>query len=105
MPDKELPPSLDQKALLDIGFLEHRAKLLDIASFVDRLERAKKNTANDFRYKALLEGIALILKSPKGSPKTIQEFLSDNTEAPIEESVQLGAFGAPKAMGNNTTNL
>ena len=37
-------------------FLEHRAKLIDIAAFLDRVERAGGD-CNDFRIKAMHEAI------------------------------------------------
>ena len=43
-------PPLDRKTLIDLGFIDARAKVLDIAAFLDRLDRAPGTDApTDFR--------------------------------------------------------
>ena len=52
MPQPSCP--LTSKQVVDIYFMEHRAKLLDIAAFLDRLERAADQEGlQDVRVRAL----------------------------------------------------
>lgn len=48
--------------LLEDEFMEHRARLLEFASFLDRLQRASggNEVRGDFRYRALLEMLNVI---------------------------------------------
>jgi hypothetical protein len=47
--------------LLDRHFLEVRARLLDIAAMLDRIERAKSDNANDDRLQQLKAGLEILL--------------------------------------------
>ncbi|MBA2447808.1 MAG: hypothetical protein H0V51_07270, partial [Chloroflexi bacterium] len=44
---------LSQRQLLEEYFIEHRTKILDLAAFLDRLDRAREQDAgDDFRLRA-----------------------------------------------------
>ena len=59
MPEKTCPLSSQQ--VVDLYFMEHRAKLLDIAAFLDRLERADGEAGlADVRVRALNRAIPLL---------------------------------------------
>ena len=45
----------DRKNILDLYFLDARARLIDIAAFMDRVDRADGET--DFRYDAFREAL------------------------------------------------
>lgn len=92
------PPYLPMNALeiLDLYFIENRARLLDIASFLDRIDRydGADEAKADFRYKAFVDALA-ILKTPDANrTAAIQNSLSDHTSEPIESAVGLKAVGA-----------
>jgi len=62
MPQQSCP--LTSQQVVDIYFMEHRAKLLDIAAFLDRLERAEGHEGlQDVRVRALKKAIPLLLDS------------------------------------------
>lgn len=88
---------MSAKEILDNTFLENRARLLDIASFLDRIDRAHEPEAgrNDFRYRALMKGLSLLFESKENRTKALQLNFSDPTEEPIESAAGLkGAYGA-----------
>lgn len=84
---------LTQKEIVDKYFLEHRAKVLDIAAFLDRIDRCDKNTS-DFRIEALMKCITELQTNTEGRAQRILELLSDNTTEPIENAGTKGACGA-----------
>ena len=52
---------LTSQQVVDFYFMEHRAKLLDIAAFLDRLERADGSEGlEDVRVRALRKAIPLL---------------------------------------------
>lgn len=88
---------IDRVAVIDRYFLEHRAKLLDIAAFLDRVERAAPRASNDgqdFRHAALLRAIALLLDGKPERARRVLESFSDPTTEPIAKAPMKGATGA-----------
>lgn len=78
---------------IDTYFLEHRAKLIDVAAFLDRVERAGGRT--DFRMAAFERCLKLLLDGRPERARRVLEELSDPTEKPIASAAGLkGAFGA-----------
>ncbi len=51
------------REILDLYFLENRARILDIASFLDRIDRYKESeeAKADFRYKAFIKTLKLLV--------------------------------------------
>ncbi|MBN1614779.1 MAG: hypothetical protein JW950_09965 [Deltaproteobacteria bacterium] len=84
------------REILDIYFIENRARLLDIASFLDRIDRYEgaAEAKADFRYQAFLKALKILLESPNNRTKNIQLNFSDPTTEPLESAVGLKAFGA-----------
>ena len=82
--------------ILDLYFIENRARLLDIASFLDRIDRypGAELAKQDFRYRALLAALELLDSSGADRTGAIQRFFSDPTTEPIESALGLKAFGA-----------
>ena len=79
--------------LVDHGFMDSRAKLIDIAAFLDRLDR--HGQADDFRVRALLKGIAELTSSENPDrARRILEVFSDPSETPIDAATAQGAGGA-----------
>ena len=52
--------SCPPRAVVDQGFIPVRAKLIEVAAFLDRVERY--GSANDFRCAALREAAALLIE-------------------------------------------
>lgn len=77
-------------------FLEHRAKLLDVAAFLDRVERAEiPGQDADFRVVALRQAVQILTDGCPQRAKRILELLSDHTsELPESAHGMKGAAGA-----------
>ncbi|MGE9269847.1 MAG: hypothetical protein ACQKBU_03515 [Verrucomicrobiales bacterium] len=82
----------DKKDILDLHFMDTRCKLLDVAAFLDRIERHPGEA--DFRLEGLKKAIPLLLSDRPGRTKAILEALSDDSREPIESATIQGAFGA-----------
>lgn len=84
---------LSARELVDEYFIENRTRLLEIAAFLDRLERADpKYAAEDFRMTAFNEAVAML-----GRPDRldrIQMLLSDPTTEPLGALDRKSAIGA-----------
>ncbi|WOO41489.1 hypothetical protein [Rubellicoccus peritrichatus] len=78
--------------LVDLGFLDARCKLIDIAAFMDRIERSGQT--DDYRYQALLK--ALTALQSKNRAEAVLNSLSDPTSKPVEEATAGPAAGAWK---------
>jgi hypothetical protein len=84
--------------VVDLYFMEHRAKLLDLAAFLDRLERAAPPTAaGDVRVRALRRAIPLLIDGQGERARRILELFSDHTVEPIPVAHSQGALGADPA--------
>jgi hypothetical protein len=72
--------------------MDARARLLDVAAFLDRVQRHQQT--DDFRVRALQQALPLLL-SPEGDRvRKILLLLSDPTSEPIPEAHTQGACGA-----------
>jgi hypothetical protein len=75
--------------------VEHRAKLLDIAAFLDRVGRCRPDSDDeDFRLTALKDAIALLADGDPERTRRILDLLSDQTMQPIARAHTKGAAGA-----------
>ena len=104
MPDSSLSP----KALLDLYFLDARSKLIDIAAFLDRVERASESAhqigngkEEDFRLTAFKEALQILQEENTQKAKTVQMIFSDPTTAALESAA--GMKGATGAYRRKTT--
>ena len=88
------------RELVDEYFIENRTRLLEIAAFLDRLDRADATLVQkDYRARAFQEALALLGAPSKGAtPDTrvqrIQMLFSDPTTAPQEQLDVKSARGA-----------
>lgn len=88
---------LTYREIVDAYFLEHRAKLIDIAAFLDRLERAADGPAakDDFRVAALRDALTLLGDGEGERAKRVLDLLSDPSDAlPQSAEGTKGALGA-----------
>ena len=85
---------LTPKEVVDEYFIENRTRLLEIAAFLDRLDRAGPGYAGrDFRMQAFAEALAAI-GGGAGRLERIQHILSDPTTEPLGALDRKSAFGA-----------
>jgi hypothetical protein len=95
----EAKPScpLPRSEVVDRYFLEHRAKLIDIAAFLDRVDRAEPGgESDDFRMAAFRQALRILEGREPARARRVLELLSDPTTAPIDKAGGKGAAGAYK---------
>jgi hypothetical protein len=81
--------------VVDRYFLEHRAKLIDIAAFLDRVDRADpRGESEDFRMTAFREALHILTSSEPARARRVLDLLSDPTTEPIAKAGVKGAAGA-----------
>ena len=80
--------------LVDLQFIDARSRLLDLAAFLDRMER--HGQAGDYRVVELKHAISEVTKDEPGRARRVLEALSDQTAEPIPAATIQGAFGAPR---------
>ena len=78
--------------MLDLYFGDARARLIDIAAFLDRLERAEG--AEDFRAEAFRRALKELDGPGADRARRVLMALNDTTREPIEKSPGKGACGA-----------
>ena len=85
---------LSPKEVVDEYFIENRTRLLEIAAFLDRLDRADPGyAADDFRMKAFSDALASVSQGG-GRLERLQLLLSDPTTEPLGALDRKSAFGA-----------
>ena len=83
---------MTRQQVLDLYFMEARAKTIDLAAFLDRLERATGNA--DFRLEALRKALGELGKEDGECAKRVLLSLSDPTSEPIPAATTKAACGA-----------
>ena len=83
---------MNRQQLLDIYYLEARAKLIDIAAFLDRLDRAEG--AGDFRLAAFNQALTQLESGRPSRAERVLSVLSDPTNEPIAAATTKAACGA-----------
>ena len=83
---------MNRQQLLDLYFLDARAKLIDIAAFLDRLDRAPGDV--DFRADALAKALDKLHGKSSGRAEQVLLTLSDPTREPIAAATTKAACGA-----------
>ncbi len=88
------PSPLTRTQVVDLYFLEHRAKLLDLAAFLDRCDRASDDAGcEDFRIKAIRDAIALLDDGAPDRTARVLALMSDHSTEPVDEAGMKGACG------------
>ena len=88
------PSPLTPREVVDEYFIENRTRLLEIAAFLDRLDRTDPSyAAADFRMQAFNDALAAVSQG-KGRLERIQHLLSDPTTEPLGSLDRKSAFGA-----------
>jgi hypothetical protein len=83
---------MNREGIADLYFAEARSKLVDLAAFLDRVERSEG--ADDFRMKSLRAALKELSSSEPEKAKKILMLLSDPTTEPIAEASEKSACGA-----------
>ena len=83
---------MTKQQTLDLYFMDARSKLIDLAAFVDRVERATGK--EDFRMKAFREALGELGKTSGEKAKGVLLAFSDPTTEPIAKAAGKGAVGA-----------
>lgn len=89
---------LTQQQLIDQYFIEARNKVLDVAAFLDRLDRASKIDGRlDFRLLALKKTLKILSSKEPQRIKKILMSLSDPNLKPLAKLDRKSAYGAHKS--------
>jgi len=89
---------MTRQQVLDLYFMENRAKLIDLAAFLDRVDRAEGDA--DFRLPAFREALRCLAGSEPHRARSVLLALSDPTTAPVEKAPGKGATGAWPGAGS-----
>jgi len=82
----------EKKNITDLYYMDARSKLIDIAAFMDRVERFGET--DDYRYREFVR-VLDALRSPNRAETVLTE-LSDPSQAPLEKAGASPAAGAYK---------
>jgi len=83
---------MTRSQVLDLYFMDARSKLIDLAAFLDRMERAEGK--EDFRMKAFREALAELGKNNRDKARQVLLAFSDPTDKAIAKAEGKGAVGA-----------
>jgi hypothetical protein len=83
---------MTRQQILDLYFMDARHKLIDLAAFMDRVERAEGD--EDFRMKAFREAFKQLSKNNREKARQVLLAFSDPTTKPIAKASVKGATGA-----------
>ena len=83
---------MTRQQILDLYFMDARSKLIDIAAFLDRVDRAEGEP--DFRLAAFRKALECLHRGEPDRAKSVLDSLSDPTTEPIEKAPGKGAVGA-----------
>jgi hypothetical protein len=83
---------MTRQQVLDLYFMDARSKLIDLAAFLDRVERASGK--DDFRMKALRDALNELSGKNKQKAKQVLLAFSDPTTEPISAATTKAACGA-----------
>jgi len=83
---------MTRQQVLDLYFLDARHKLVEIAAFLDRVERAEGQ--DDFRLKNFRAALASLTGRKQHRAKRVLLAFSDPTTKPVAKAGGKGACGA-----------
>jgi len=83
---------MTRQQLLDLYFLDARGKLIELAAFLDRVERAEG--ADDFRLQAFRQALAILSQAGSDRAPDVLLAFSDPTTEPIPVATTKAACGA-----------
>jgi hypothetical protein len=83
---------MTRQQVLDLYFMENRAKLIDLAAFLDRVDRATGEA--DFRLDSFQQAMRELGGGQPERARKVLLSLSDPTVEPIQKAPGKGAVGA-----------
>ena len=83
---------MTRNEVLDLYFLDARSKLIDIAAFLDRVERSSGE--DDHRVRSFRAALNHLSESQPDKAKAVLLTLSDPSMEPLEAATTKGATGA-----------
>jgi hypothetical protein len=86
---------LSKKELLNLQFIDARARVIDLAAFLDRLDR--HDGESDIRLAYFTKALAVLHENRPDRAKAVLEVFSDMTAEISETAPFQGATGAPVA--------
>jgi len=96
------PPPLDREQLIQLGFLEARSRMLDVAAFLDRVQRARPgpdgpaDPMHDERVQAIVQALRLALDGQPDRARRMLELWSDPSVEPVPHADGKAARGVPR---------
>jgi hypothetical protein len=99
MQSSAIPSPKSGRELVDEYFIENRTRVLEVAAFLDRLDRSSDGqAARDFRVRAFREALDVLTagaaRDAASRVQQIQMIFSDPTVEPLEKLDQKSARGA-----------
>jgi len=86
---------LTQRELIAEYFMEHRVQVLELAAFLDRLDRARElDGEDDFRMRSVQEALKTLVDGQGGRVERVQMIFSDPRSELLDELDQKSAKGA-----------
>jgi hypothetical protein len=85
-------PALSKERTLDLYFMDARCKLIEVAAFLDRLDRS--SGPSDFREASLLAALTALSDGHPDRARRVLMTLSDPTTDPLPSAGTKGACGA-----------
>ena len=82
-----------KRDLLDLQFIETRHLLVELAAFLDRIDRHPGEA--DFRIDAFRKALPILLEERPDRARAVLDALSDHSAEPIPHAIIQGAYGAP----------
>jgi hypothetical protein len=83
---------MTRQQILDLYFMDARSKLIDIAAFLDRVDRGEGDP--DFRLEAFRKALTKLQLGEPVRARSVLMSLSDPTLEPIAKAPGKGAVGA-----------
>jgi hypothetical protein len=83
---------MTRQQVLDLYFMDARFKLIELAAFFDRVDRAPGE--DDFRIKSLRKALTQMQRSKSHRARQVLLALSDPTTKPIPKATTKAAAGA-----------
>ena len=81
--------------LVDLSFMDARFKLIDLAAFLDRVQKAGQE--NDYRVQQLKQALQCLNGNDPDRARQVLLTFSDPTTEPIPQAHMQGAMGAYRA--------
>ena len=83
---------MTRQQTLDLYFMDARFKLIELAAFLDRVDRSPGE--DDFRIRALRQALGELAKKKPQRARQVLLSLSDPTTKPLAKATVKGATGA-----------